>query len=108
IVEDLPGWAVTLITLGVVAAIILAGRYLVQPVFHFINKAKLPEMFTALALLIVLGISFVMGLIGLSPALGAFLAGVVLANSEFRHELESDIEPFKGLLLGLFFITVGA
>ncbi len=108
IVEDLPGWAVTLITLGVVAAIILAGRYLVQPVFHFIHKAKLPEMFTALALLIVLGISFVMGLIGLSPALGAFLAGVVLANSEFRHELESDIEPFKGLLLGLFFITVGA
>ncbi len=65
-------------------------------------------MYTALALLIVVGISFLMMLVGLSPALGAFLAGVVLANSEFRHELESDLAPFKGLLLGLFFITVGA
>ena len=108
LVEDLPGWAVTLATLAAVAAIILAGRYLVQPVFHFIHRAKLREMYTAFALLIVLGISYVMGLVGLSPALGAFLAGVVLANSEFRHELESDIEPFKGLLLGLFFITVGS
>jgi len=70
--------------------------------------ARLRELYTAFALLIVMGIAFVMYLVGLSPALGTFLAGVVLANSEFRHELESDIEPFKGLLLGLFFITVGA
>ena len=108
LVEGLPGWAVTLVTLGAVGAIVLAGIYLVQPMFHFIHRARLREMHTAFALLIVLGISFVMGLVGLSPALGAFLAGVMLANSEFRHELESDIEPFKGLLLGLFFITVGA
>ena len=108
LVDHLPAWAVTLVTLGAVAAIILAGRYLVQPAFHFIHRARLPELHTAFALLIVLGISWVMGLVGLSPALGAFLAGVVLASSEFRHELESDIAPFKSLLLGLFFITVGA
>ena len=106
--SDLPGWGVTLITLGAIAAIILAGVYLARPVFRFIHASHLREMFTALALLIVVGISFLMLLVGLSPALGAFLAGVVLANSEFRHELETDIEPFKGLLLGLFFITVGA
>ena len=108
LVSGLPGWGVTLVTLGVVAAIILTGVYLTRPVFRFIHAAKLREMYTALALLIVVGISFLMSLIGLSPALGAFLAGVVMANSEFRHELESDIQPFKGLLLGLFFITVGA
>ncbi|MRU16815.1 potassium transporter [Roseovarius sp. A21] len=107
-VQGLPGWGVTLLTLGAVAAIILTGIYLTRPVFRFIHAARLREMYTALALLIVVGIAYVMNLVGLSPALGAFLAGVVLANSEFRHELESDIEPFKGLLLGLFFITVGA
>lgn len=108
LVADLPGWGVTLVTLGTIAAIILAGIYLTRPVFRFIHAAHLREMSTALALLIVVGISFVMMLVGLSPALGAFIAGVVLANSEFRHELETDIEPFKGLLLGLFFITVGS
>ena len=108
LVEGLPGWGVTLVTIGMVAAIILAGVYLTRPLFRFIHTARLREMYTALALLIVIGISFGMTLVGLSPALGAFLAGVVLANSEFRHELESDLEPFKGLLLGLFFITVGA
>jgi len=108
LVEGLPGWAVTLVTLGAVAFIILAGVYLARPVFRYIHAANLREMYTALALGIVVGISFLMTLVGLSPALGAFLAGVVLANSEFRHELESDLEPFKGLLLGLFFITVGA
>lgn len=108
LVADLPGWGVTLVTLAVIGAIILAGVYLARPVFRFIHASHLREMFTALALLIVVGISFLMLLVGLSPALGAFLAGVVLANSEFRHELETDIEPFKGLLLGLFFITVGA
>ncbi|EAQ03383.1 glutathione-regulated potassium-efflux system protein [Pseudooceanicola batsensis HTCC2597] len=108
LVEGLPGWGVTLVTLGAVAAVILTGVYLTAPVFRFIHSARLREMYTALALVIVVGIAFLMNLVGLSPALGTFLAGVVLANSEFRHELESDIEPFKGLLLGLFFITVGA
>ena len=108
LVEGLPGWGVTLVTIGVVAAIIFGGMYLVRPLFRFIHAAHLREMYTALALLIVVGIAFLMMLVGLSPALGTFLAGVLLANSEFRHELESDIQPFKGLLLGLFFITVGA
>ncbi|MEP5154193.1 cation:proton antiporter, partial [Planktotalea sp.] len=108
LVADLPGWGVTLVTMGAIGAIFFAGIFLARPVFRFIHAAHLREMFTALALLIVVGISFLMMLVGLSPALGAFLAGVVLANSEFRHELETDIEPFKGLLLGLFFITVGA
>lgn len=108
LVAGLPGWAVTLTTLGMIGVVILAGVYLTQPLFRFIHASNLREMYTALALLIVVGISFLMTLVGLSPALGAFLAGVVLANSEFRHELESDLNPFKGLLLGLFFITVGA
>ncbi len=108
IIQSLPGWGVTLVTLAIVAGIILAGKYLANPAFRFIHTARLREMYTALALLIVVAISFLMNLVGLSPALGAFLAGVVLASSEFRHELESDIAPFKGLLLGLFFITVGA
>ena len=108
VLDGLPGWGVTLATLSIVAAIILAGVYFIRPIFRFIHATGLREMYTALALLIVIGISVLMTIVGLSPALGAFLAGVVLANSEFRHELESDIEPFKGLLLGLFFITVGA
>ncbi|ATF19189.1 monovalent cation:proton antiporter-2 (CPA2) family protein [Phaeobacter gallaeciensis] len=108
LVEGLPGWAVTLVTLAAIGSIVLAGVYLARPVFRFIHASNLREMYTALALMIVVGISFLMTLVGLSPALGAFLAGVVLANSEFRHELESDLNPFKGLLLGLFFITVGA
>ncbi len=108
LVDGLPGWGVTLVTLGAIAAVILVGVYLTRPIFRYIHAAHLREMYTALALLIVVSISFLMMLVGLSPALGAFLAGVVLANSEFRHELETDLEPFKGLLLGLFFITVGA
>ncbi|WP_171122914.1 monovalent cation:proton antiporter-2 (CPA2) family protein [Ruegeria sp. HKCCA4707] len=108
LVEGLPGWAVTLVTIGAVAFVILAGIYLTRPLFRFIHATRLREMYTALALMIVVGISFLMTLVGLSPALGAFLAGVVLASSEFRHEMESDLEPFKGLFLGLFFITVGA
>ncbi|SFD46049.1 Kef-type potassium/proton antiporter, CPA2 family (TC 2.A.37.1) [Sulfitobacter brevis] len=107
-VQGLPGWGITLATLGAIAAIIFVGVFFTRPVFRFIHSANLREMYTALALLIVVGISFLMMLVGLSPALGAFLAGVVLASSEFRHELETDLEPFKGLLLGLFFITVGA
>ncbi len=108
LVEGLPGWGVALVTLTAVASVVVGGRYLTRPVFRFIHAARLPEMYTALALLIVVGIALLMSMVGLSPALGAFLAGMLLANSEFRHELESDIAPFKGLLLGLFFITVGA
>ncbi|SIO12918.1 Kef-type potassium/proton antiporter, CPA2 family [Rhodovulum sp. ES.010] len=108
IIEGLPAWGVTLVTLGAVAAVILGGHYLTRPLFRFVHMARLREMYTFMALLIVVGIAVLMSAVGLSPALGTFLAGVVLADSEFRHELESNIEPFKGLLLGLFFITVGA
>lgn len=108
LVADLPAWGVTLVTIGAVAAVILVGIFLTRPVFRYIHHSRLREMYTALALLIVVSIAALMGLVGLSAALGTFLAGVVLANSEFRHELESDLEPFKGLFLGLFFITVGA
>jgi monovalent cation:proton antiporter-2 (CPA2) family protein len=98
----------TLFILGAVAAVVLAGRFLIRPLFKIISRTKLRETFTALALLIVVGAAALMHAVGLSPALGAFLAGVVLADSEFRHQIEADIEPFKGLLLGLFFITVGS
>lgn len=108
LVDNLPGWGVTLVTLGAVLAVILIGQYLVRPVYRFVHASRLREINTALALTIVVSIASLMYLVGLSPALGTFLAGVVLANSEFRHELESDIAPFKGLLLGLFFVTVGA
>lgn len=97
-----------LLILGAVVAVIAAGRFLVRPSFRWIAKIKLKETFTALALLIVVASATLMHVVGLSPALGAFLAGVVLADSEFKHQIEADIEPFKGLLLGLFFITVGA
>ncbi len=108
LIGDLPGWAQALAVLGAVAVVIGGGRYLVRPVFRFIARARLREIFTASALLIVIAVAALMQMVGLSPALGAFLAGVVLAESEFRRELEADIEPFRGLLLGLFFITVGA
>ena len=101
-------WFQALLVLATVAAIIIGGRFLVRPAFHFLALTRLHEIFTAAALLLVVGIALAMQLIGLSPALGTFLAGVVLAESEYRHELESDIEPFKGLLLGLFFVSVGA
>ncbi|MDJ0881111.1 MAG: monovalent cation:proton antiporter-2 (CPA2) family protein [Gammaproteobacteria bacterium] len=108
LVKDLPGWAYTLVVLAAVAFVVLAGHFLSRPLFRFIAASRLREVFTASALMLVIGIALLMTLVDLSPALGTFLAGVVLANSEFRHELESDIEPFKGILLGLFFITVGA
>ncbi|MDH3258851.1 MAG: monovalent cation:proton antiporter-2 (CPA2) family protein, partial [Deltaproteobacteria bacterium] len=107
-VEGLPGWGQALVVASVIAAIIIAGLFLVRPVFRTVARTGLRELFTAAALLLVIGIALLMSKIGLSPALGTFLAGVVLANSEYRHELEGDIEPFKGLLLGLFFISVGA
>ena len=104
----LPGWAQTLTVLGAITFVLLSGRFLIVPFLRFIARIRLRELFTAAALLIVIGTADLMMLVGLSPALGTFLAGVVLANSQFRHELESDIEPFKGVLLGLFFIAVGA
>jgi glutathione-regulated potassium-efflux system protein KefB len=94
-------------TVGVIVAVVVGGRYLLRPVFRFVAKADSVEVFTATALLVVMGVALLMELAGLSATLGAFLAGMVLADSEYRHELESNIEPFKGLLLGLFFISVG-
>lgn len=108
LVDGLSGWQTALVTLGAIGFVLLAGNYLTTPIFRFISAANLRELFVATALMMVVGIALLMSLVGLSPALGTFLAGVVLANSEYRHELESDIDPFKGLLLGLFFMTVGA
>ncbi len=108
LVSDLPNWMYAIVVLAAMAIVIFGGHYLSRPLFKFVALSGLREVFTAAALMLVIGIAALMSLVGLSPALGTFLAGVVLANSEFRHELESNIEPFKGLLLGLFFITVGA
>ena len=94
-------------TLAIIAAVIMVGRYVLRPVLRWIAHSKSREISTAAALLLVVGIAYLMLQIGLSMALGAFLAGVLLADSEFRAELEANIEPFKGLLLGLFFIAVG-
>lgn len=107
-VAALAGWQQLLIIIGLVAFIIFSGKFLARHLFRFIARIGLREIFTATALLLVIGIAMAMDAVGLSPALGTFLAGVVLADNEYRHELESDIEPFKGLLLGLFFIAVGA
>jgi monovalent cation:H+ antiporter-2, CPA2 family len=104
----LPGWLQGLSFFAAVAIIYLGGRYLFVPLLRIIAKTRLRELFTASSLLLVVAVALLMQVIGLSPALGTFLAGVVLANSEYRHELESDLEPFKGLLLGLFFVGVGA
>lgn len=105
---DRPGWLKALLVVGIVAGIVLAGRFLLRPVFRWIASTRSLELFIATALTLIVGITLATEYAGLSPALGTFLAGVVLAESEFRHELESSIEPFKGLLLGLFFISVGA
>ena len=95
-------------TIGVIAAVAVGGRYLLRPVFRIVARTQIAEIFTATALLVVLGTGWVMQLAGMQMSLGAFLAGVLLADSEYRHEIESQIEPFKGLLLGLFFLSVGA
>ncbi len=105
---NLPIGFQTLAVLLSVGLVILAGRFFFVPILRLVAKTRLRELFSASALLIVMAIAYLMELVGLSPALGAFLGGVVLANSEFKHELESNLEPFKGLLLGLFFIAVGA
>lgn len=106
-IARLPGWAQALAVAGAIVAVIFAGRHLSPHLFRLIAKTRLREVFTANSLALVVGITLLMQWIGVSPALGAFLAGVVLANSEYRRTLETDIEPFKGLLLGLFFISIG-
>jgi monovalent cation:proton antiporter-2 (CPA2) family protein len=108
ILSQLPTWAEALTLIGAVIAVVLGGKFIVGPLLKMVARSSVRELFTATALLIVVTATFVMTRVGLSPAMGTFLAGVVLANSEFRHELVSDIEPFKGLLLGLFFMAVGA
>ena len=101
------GWLAAGKALGVIAAIVLGGRLLLRPALRWIARSDTPEIFTAAALLLVVATAALMQSVGLSMALGAFLAGVLLAESEYRRELETDLEPFKGLLLGLFFIAVG-
>ncbi|MFZ7266859.1 monovalent cation:proton antiporter-2 (CPA2) family protein [Avibacterium avium] len=108
LLDGVNNYVKTLITFSVIGSIIFGGYFLARPIFRYIAASRTREIFTAFALALVIGIAAMMSAIGLSPALGTFLAGVVLANSEYRHELESNLEPFKGLLLGLFFITVGA
>ncbi|MEN8117659.1 MAG: monovalent cation:proton antiporter-2 (CPA2) family protein [Bacteroidota bacterium] len=107
-VAKMAGWLQLLLIIGVMAAIIVSGRFVARHIFRLIAETGLHEVFTALALLLVIGIALAMDKIGLSPAMGTFIAGVVLADNEYRHELETTIDPFKGLLLGLFFISVGA
>lgn len=108
LVSELAGWQRACVTILGIGSVIFGGIKLSRPVFRFAASANLREVLVATALLWVIGIALIMSLVELSPALGTFIAGVVLANSEYRHELESNIEPFKGLLLGLFFMTVGA
>jgi glutathione-regulated potassium-efflux system protein KefB len=100
-------WAPLVKAAGMLVVIVLAGRFLLRPAFRLVASARSQEVFTASALLIALGTALLVSAVGLSPALGAFMAGVLLADSEYRHELEADIEPFRGLLMGLFFISVG-
>jgi monovalent cation:proton antiporter-2 (CPA2) family protein len=107
-IASLAPWLRGLIVVAAVGGIVVAGRFLIRPLFRYIAATGIREIFTAFALLLVIGIAQLMQLVGLSAALGTFLAGVVLADSEYRHQLEADVEPFKGLLLGLFFISVGA
>jgi glutathione-regulated potassium-efflux system ancillary protein KefC len=102
-----PGWAGAAEGLAAIVAVVVGGRFLTRPLFRFIAAARLQEVFTAFSLLIVAGIAYLMREVGLSMALGAFLAGVLLAESEYRRAIETDIEPFKGLLMGLFFTAVG-
>ncbi|HEX5754846.1 MAG TPA: monovalent cation:proton antiporter-2 (CPA2) family protein, partial [Arenimonas sp.] len=102
-----PGWEAVLNAVVVIVAVVLGGRFLLRHVFRAVARTRMVEVFSATALLVVVGNAWLMQQAGLSMGLGAFLAGVLLADSEFRHELESHIEPFKGLFLGLFFIAVG-
>ncbi|MGC6459128.1 MAG: cation:proton antiporter [Akkermansiaceae bacterium] len=107
-ISALPSSLQTIVTLLAILSIFLMGKFASRPIFRTIAKTRVREVFVAAALALVVGISLLMTMVGLSPALGVFLAGVVLADSEYRHELESDLDPFKGLLLGVFFISIGA
>jgi voltage-gated potassium channel Kch len=107
-ISSLPGYIQIAVTLLAILSIFFLGKFASRPIFRTIAATRVREIFVAAALALVVGISLLMTAVGLSPALGTFLAGVVLADSEYRHELESDIEPFKGLLLGIFFISIGA
>ncbi|KTF16041.1 monovalent cation:proton antiporter-2 (CPA2) family protein [Pseudoalteromonas sp. H105] len=107
-ISALPHYLQITVTISAIAAVLIFGKFACRPIFLMIAKTGVREIFVAAALALVIGTSLLMMMVGLSPALGAFLAGVVLADNEFRHELESDIEPFKGLLLGIFFISIGA
>jgi len=102
-----PHWQTAARAVAAIAIVVVGGRYLVRPALRFIARTDMREMFTAFALLLVVGIALLMDAVGVSMALGTFVAGVLLADSEYRHALEADIEPFKGLLLGLFFMAVG-
>ena len=105
--QDAVSWTVAVKAVAAIAAFIVVGRLAIRPVLKYVARHSSPEVFTAAALLLVVGSAVLMERLGVSITLGAFLAGLLLADSEFRHELEADIEPFKGLLLGLFFMTVG-
>ncbi len=106
--EALPGYVQIIATISAILIVFFVGKFASRPIFRAIAATGMRELFVASALGLVVGISLLMHVVGLSPALGTFLAGVVLADSEYRHELESDIAPFKGLLLGIFFISIGA
>ena len=106
-IEHHTNWTSIAIALGAVVGLVVAGKWLMNPIFRLISKAHIREMMTAAALLVVLGAALAMEASGLSMAMGAFVAGVMLSESAFRHQLEADIEPFRGLLLGLFFMGVG-
>ncbi|MCD1118776.1 monovalent cation:proton antiporter-2 (CPA2) family protein [Chryseobacterium turcicum] len=108
LIQNLPEWLQAGTVIFGVAILILLGRYVFVPFLRYVSKAGMTELLTASSLFLVIGVSELMVAIGLSPALGAFLAGVMLANSEFRHELEAHIDPFKGLLLAVFFVSVGS
>lgn len=108
LLDGAPGWMKTLAILSAIGIIFFVGNYIVNPFFKYIARLQVRELFTSFALMLVIGVSVLMTYVGLSPALGAFMAGVALAHSEYKHQLEGDIEPFKALLLGLFFIAVGS
>lgn len=108
LIQKLPDWMQSGSLILGIAFLILLGRFVFVPFLRYVSKSGMSELLTASSLFLVIGVSELMTAVGLSPALGAFLAGVMLANSEFRHELEAQIDPFKGLLLGIFFVSVGA
>lgn len=103
-----PAFMKTLVIVGAITFIYVIAKYILTPYFKYVGQLQVREIYTSSALLLVIGVSLLMQKVGISPALGAFIAGVVLANNEYKHQLESDIEPFKSLLLGIFFIAVGS